>query len=133
MRKLHRSILLALLISCAAFSTYPQVPGNLPGKWNLRADHSKLIGTIKITSDGQYVFVVAPNYRESGVLNLRTAGDHVEIDLIKRSNSANTITRGIYRIGNNTMELCLGGVNEVRPARFGTDHGQQATLWFGRK
>jgi len=134
MKNLRYSIpLIVLAMCCSAFLHLSQVPQELLGKWNLRGSHSKLIGTIEIRDDGKYFFVVAPNYKESGFLALNTGKEPAEIDLIRTGKGTKAVTKGIYRIRNNRLELCLGKMNEARPAGFNNDPTQRLTLWLGTK
>jgi len=130
----HSILLIVLIICCSAFLNQSRIPQELLGKWNLRGSNSKLIGTIEIAGDGKYSFVVAPNYKESGVLALNTEREPGEIDLVVRNSAgANSITQGIYRIRNNKLELCLGKMNEARPAVFNDDPAHRSIFWLGTK
>lgn len=134
MKNLRCSIPLIVLITyCSAFIHRPQISQELFGKWNLRGSNSKLIGTIEIRNDGKYFFVVAPNYKESGNFILRAEREPAEIDLIKTDGGVNAVTKGIYKISNNGLELCLGKLNEARPATFNNDPNPRSTLWLGTK
>lgn len=132
MKNLRYSIPL-MVLCCSAFLNQPRIPEELLGKWNLRGSNSKLIGTIEIRSDNKYFFVVAPNYKESGIIALNTKKEPAEIDLIRQGEGANAITKGIYRIRNNRLELFLGKMNEGRPAGFDNDPTYRSTLWVGTK
>jgi hypothetical protein len=110
-----------------------QVPGELHGKWNLHASANKLIGSIEIKPDGKYFYTALPNYRESGVLAVRAGRNGKEIDLVVKTKAQSDFTRGIYRVVNNQLQLCLGKRNGDRPVRFETNPKMNVILWIGGK
>ena len=121
-----------LLETLVAGSIYQQkqVPKELQGKWSLRASANKLIGSIDIKSDGKYYYTALPNYKESGVLAVTSKK---EIDLIVKNKTGTSTTRGVYRILNNQLQLCLGKKNGDRPVRFETNPKTNVILWVGTK
>ena len=125
---------IVLSVCCSAFIIQIKVPDELTGKWKLRGSYGKLIGTIEIKSSGAYNYSVSPNYKESGTLILNTRKVPKEIDLVVRTTKgASTITRGIYRINNNNIELCLAKMNEVRPVNFNNDQSRRSVTWIGTR
>ncbi len=134
MKKMLCYLSLVIVIICSsAFNHQSQVPDELIGKWNLRAIHSKLIGTLEIKADGNYSFIVAPNYNEAGILAFSERKNPQEINMIVRSRGSSGATiRGIYTIRNGTLELCLGKMNEARPLAFSYD-GNRSVYWRGTK
>jgi len=120
--------LLEIIIATSLFQQ--QVPKELQGKWNLRASANKLIGNIEIKSDGKYYYTALPNYKESGVL---TVNSKMEIDLVVKTKAGSSITRGIYKIVNSQLQLCLGKKNGDRPVKFETNPKTNVILWLGTK
>ena len=112
-----------------AFSNRQTNPGELAAKWRLRANNSKLIGTIEIRPDGTYIYSVLPNYNQNGSITFNAGKEPKEIDLV----AANGRTKGIYKITGNSLMLFLGDINGVRPANFNTGAVPNSILWMGTK
>jgi uncharacterized protein (TIGR03067 family) len=125
--------LVALLLINSSFQQ-PVIPAALQGKWNIRVTRSKLIGSIDIKPDGKYNYYVTPGYRESGKITLNQRANPAEINLIvNRSRGVEDITKGIYRIVNGQLNLCIGKKNGTRPRSFESNQQANIILWIGSK
>jgi uncharacterized protein (TIGR03067 family) len=130
--KLLRLIPVILVIPVISMAFFFQST-ELQGKWKLWVANSKLIGYIEI-KDGKYNYTVSPNYKETGNLKLNDRTQPTEINLIvSRSKGKADTTRGIYKIVNKQLSLCLGKMNGPRPKKFENNSSANFIFWTGSK
>lgn len=125
--------LVALLLISSSFQQ-PGIPAALQGKWNIRVTRSKLIGSIDIKPDGKYNYYVTPGYKETGRITVNPRANPAEINLIvSRGRGVEDVTRGIYKIVNGQLTLCIGKKNGPRPRSFEGNQQTNIILWVGSK
>ena len=133
-RFINSRLFLFLTLLAPVFLLQQQVPAELQGKWKLLVPNTKLVGSIDIKNDGKYSYLVSPNYREAGFLQLNPRTRPAQINmLLKNSRGHTDTTRGIYKIVQGKLNLCLGRINGLRPTEFRNDPKQSITLWNGSK
>ena len=135
-RVLFCAIALALVgtVTCGFFYQ-SRIPSELVGKWRLRGvSNSKLVGSLEIRADGKYTYNVIPNYREVGQLKVSQQRGQNQLDLTVVNTKAKTteITRGIFVIRSQQLQLHLGKKNESRPSTF-TPDTRIGILWLGSR
>jgi uncharacterized protein (TIGR03067 family) len=126
-------ILLSLLLGMGAAASSPaDPPVDLQGKWKLRGSN-RLLGALEIKANGTYSYAVLPNYRETGklVLDLRNQ-TWIDLSIATGPNKGKT-TKGIFRIENGKLRLCIGKLGGQRPEGFKNDPKLGVILWEGSK
>jgi uncharacterized protein (TIGR03067 family) len=129
----RRTALLLLLLSIGAAGSPPaKPPVDLQGKWKLRGSN-RLLGALEIRANGTYSYAVLPNYRETGkfVLDLKNQ-TWIDLSITTGPNKGKT-TKGIFRIENSKLRLCLGKLGGQRPEGFNNDPKLGVILWDGTK
>ena len=135
-RVLFWAIALALVgtVICGFFYQ-SRIPAELVGKWRLRSvSNSKLVGSLEILADGKYTYNVVRNYREVGQLKVIQQRGQNQLDLTVVNTKAKTteITRGIFVIRSQQLQLHLGKKNGLRPSNF-TPDTRIGILWSGSR
>ena len=108
---------------------FRQIPKEYEGKWRLGGSNSKIAGTLELRSDNTFTYLILPNYKRVGKILLPQNG---WIDLVSDGNTQETF-RAIIKVQGNTMDLCIGAANGVRPTEFKSDSQQGIIYWTGNK
>lgn len=107
-------------------------PVDLQGKWKLRGSN-RLLGALEIKANGTYSYAVLPNYRETGTLVLDLKNQTwIDLSIATGPNKGKT-TKGIFRIENAKLRLCIGKLGGQRPEGFKNDPKLGVILWEGSK
>lgn len=123
-----RLIILSILILdfFTAATSFHQIPREYLGTWRLNGNNSKIVGTLEITSEGTFTYLILPNYKRTGKVVSANDG----IDLITE---VGEVFRAIVKVQGNVMDICIGAANGTRPINFKSDSQQGIIYWIGNK
>jgi uncharacterized protein (TIGR03067 family) len=127
-------VLVTPIIFLCAFNFQQAIPAEIQGKWKLRGQNSKLVGSLDIKSNGTYTYSVLPNFKEAGTITVDASKQPKQINLIvKRKDGSTSTTMGIYNNNGTGLQLSLGKTNGARPASFSSPAGSGIIVWLGTK
>lgn len=111
-----------------ATTFFRQIPKEYLGTWRLSGNNSKIVGTLEITPQGTFTYLILPNYKRTGRVVVSGSDG---IDLVTDVNTE--IFRALVKVQGNTMDLCIGASNNARPTSFKSDSQQGIIYWMGNK
>lgn len=111
-------------------SLQPQAPGELQGKWQLVSYNAhpnpKLGAVSELAFDGKRFERTFSNGRSTGVVVLENSKEPKEIDFrIEEGPGKGSVQRGLYKLSDDELTLCVAPPGADRPAGFDPEEGKR--------